>query len=32
MNVRSRFSQSAIPNEHTACSRTKKTVVNETEK
>ena len=27
MNARSRFSQSAIPNGHTACGPTKKTVV-----
>ena len=27
MDARSRFSQSAIPNEHTACSPAKKTVV-----
>ena len=29
MNVRSRFSQSAIPNGHTACNPAKKTVVRE---
>ena len=32
MNARSRFSQSAIPNEHSACGHTKKTVVSEEEK
>ena len=32
MNARSRFSQSAIPNGHTACGPTKKTVVSERKK
>ena len=32
MNARSRFSQSAIPNGHTACGPAKKTVVREKNK